>query len=53
MDVLVHGKYNWQPTNDENENSQKDQAVDGDDIVVEERLPGTNGTEPHKYSQVE
>ena len=48
----MHGKNNWEPANYENEDSQKYQSVDGDNVVVQERLPGTNSAEPHKYGQV-
>lgn len=36
MNVLVHGKYDRQPAGQQNEDTEKDQSVDGNDIVVQE-----------------
>lgn len=36
MDVPVHRKYDWHPADQENENTQEDESVERDDVVVEE-----------------
>lgn len=52
-DVFVHRKDDWNPTNKKDQNSQKDKAVDRDDIVVRKRRPWADSTEPHEDGQVQ
>lgn len=35
MDIFVHRKDDWQSTNQEDQNSQEDETIDGNDIVVD------------------
>jgi len=49
----VHCIDNRYSTEQEDQNPQKDEAVNGNNIVVQEQSPGAYGAEPHKDGQIE
>lgn len=38
---------------EEDENAEENEAVDGNDVVVEETSPRADGAEPHEHREVE
>lgn len=52
-DVFMHRKNDWNPTNKEDQNPQKDKPVDRDNIVMRKGCPWTDSTEPHENSQIQ
>lgn len=53
IDVFVHRENDWHSTNKENQDSQKDKTVNGNDVVVRKGGPWTDSTEPHENRQVQ
>lgn len=52
-DILVHCEDDRHPANEKDQDSQEDQAIDWDNIVVQEGGPWADGTEPHKDGQIQ
>lgn len=46
VDFLVHGENDWGATEEQDEDSEGDETVDGDYVVVDEFVPGADGAEP-------
>lgn len=49
----MHGQNNRQAAKKEDQNTQRNESIDGYDVVVDKGSPGANGTEPHEDCQVE
>ena len=52
-DVAVGRKHPRQAAEQQDQDAQRDEAVEGHDIVVEEARPGTHGAVPHEDADVE
>lgn len=53
VDLLVHAPKNGRTSQEKNQYAEGNKAIDGDDVVVGEVVPGADGTEPDKYGDVE
>lgn len=53
VDVLVHREYIWQAAKEQNQNTQEDEAIYGNDVVLSELGPRANRTKPHEDGQIE
>lgn len=53
LDSPVHGVDDGDTAEKEDEDAEEDEAVDGDDVVVDEGGPGADGAEPHEDGEVE
>jgi hypothetical protein len=50
--VLVHGIHNRRTSKQKYQDSEEDQTVDRDDVVVGEFGPGAHGAEPDEYGDI-
>jgi hypothetical protein len=53
MDILVHGEDDRHAANQQDKNTEENESVDGNGVVVKERRPWADCTKPHEYCQVE
>ena len=53
MNVLMCYEYDWKPTEQEDQNTKGNEAMDGNDRVVQKHLPWADSPEPHEDGKVE
>jgi hypothetical protein len=53
MNVLMCYEYDWKPTEQEHQNTKGNEAIDGNDRVVQEHRPRTDSSKPHEDGNVE
>lgn len=47
-DLAVHGEHDRNPSKYKNQDPQENKAINGNDIIAEERSPRAYGAEPHE-----
>jgi hypothetical protein len=50
--LLVEQEHHGKSPQEEHQDSQRDQTIDGNHVVVDEAMPGTNGSKPHEDSHI-
>lgn len=52
-DLPVEGEDDGEAAEEEDQDAEEDEAVDWDDVVVDEGRPGADGAEPHEDREIE